>query len=70
MPLAAKIVILAGCDLIDLSREVPDFKQNVIKQHRHPERSASLIEHVTERLWRAVEGPVTFLIFLREVPRP
>jgi hypothetical protein len=29
----------------------------VLPQNRHPERSASLIDRVTQRLWRGVEGP-------------
>jgi hypothetical protein len=28
----------------------------VLPQNRHPERSASQIDHVTQRLWRGVKG--------------
>ena len=34
----------------------------VLPQNRHPERSASLIDRVTRRLWRGVEGPRGCLI--------
>ena len=30
----------------------------VLPQNRHPERSASQIDRVTQRLWRGVEEPV------------
>jgi hypothetical protein len=40
-----KIVILRTCDFIDLSCEILDLKQN-----RHPERSASQIYRVAERV--------------------
>jgi hypothetical protein len=49
---------LGGCDFIDCSREVLDFQMN-----RHPERSASPIDRVTQRLWRGVEGPRRCLIY-------
>src|SRR5580704_13563530 len=34
-----------------------------LPQNRHPERSASQMDRVTQRLWRAVEGPRRSLIY-------
>src|SRR5580658_10915382 len=35
----------------------------VLPQNRHPERSASPIDRVTQRLWRGVEGPRRSLLY-------
>jgi len=35
----------------------------VLPQNRHPERSASQIDCVTQRLWRGVEGPRRCLFY-------
>ena len=35
----------------------------VLPQNRHPERSASQIDRVTQRLWRGVEGPRRCLFY-------
>src|SRR5271170_7684855 len=34
-----------------------------LPQNRHPERSASQIDRVTQRLWRGVEGPRRCLFY-------
>jgi hypothetical protein len=37
----------------------------ILPQNRHPERSASQIHRVTQRLWRGVEGPRRCLFYPR-----
>ena len=59
-----KAVILSACDFFDLSC-FSAYSTSCIqapRQNRHPERSASQIDRVTQRLWRGVEGPRRRLI--------
>jgi hypothetical protein len=42
--------------------EGPAVSLPVLPQNRHPERSASQIDRVTQHLWRGVEGPRRCLI--------
>ena len=62
---ANRIAIPKACDFFDLF-EFSAYSSSCIqapRQSRHPERSASQICRVTQRLWRAVEGPRRCLIY-------
>ena len=62
-----KNVILRACDFFDLfvfSAYQPDVFQ-ALQQNRHPERSASRVYRVTQRLMRGVEGPRRCLSYPR-----
>ena len=60
-----KAVILRACDFFDLF-VFSAYSTSCIqspRQSRHPERSASQMDRVTQGLWRGVEGPRRCLIY-------